>query len=714
MMNKKELIPKYYKFTHYFRYCNYPHYFILNKYIPNDELLELANADDEDLEENSFLELNFDIEEYERDLDLIVKTYIVQDKVNEYLQLNTFEEKINYVIKLNSTQNLNFKKSLSEEELKKYAAIFENFNEILLKVDGIKLYSDQATEFLQSYMCQTYNLNISEIKIISSKLSIEDKAHETNLAIKDGYRLIINPVFMWKDIVASPYFYMPNDKVLGNLGYSGKTSSSKLLRAWFDYSILAKLGYDVFDYKLCLMKKSGVFDSFAFRKWTDAEKLEAYIEEMQKWRKGKNNFTISEISAVSKTSRNVQTTDLSNTTKIINFLTTGYGELKKISIDEFKDYVNDIESKITAWELPETIDESPLFYLTYKYEDINNVHKQIIEKYHPDAILGSKEYQDSTFGVFGKLKKEVRSPSVVEKDAINFYKNDALISINNVDPMFAKITDTNKRYYERFMDLEHQYFVWFDFEGVTNTIPIIDFHIPWTQLIAQTSIIKTIWNKDIKNYEQIYSQNHVYDPCSYGLDTFIKIVNDLYDENADAYVVFNAGYEHSRLNEIKRYLECYFIAGQISEEKKQEVYFKIDFILSKILDLERFIKIGSLATYKKTMFTISYLKGKSSIKLVEKYITGHKEYDDLKHKIQPYANLAIKNGAMALDKAILRVQGKIGDAEWKKISESLKIYCHNDVMAMIMAAEAFWKIWNNHKYYDNQILEYLGFNKQTN
>jgi putative uncharacterized protein MYPU_4760 len=63
------------------------------------------------------------------------------------------------------------------------------------------------------------------------------------------------------------------------------------------------------------------------------------------------------------------------------------------------------------------------------------------------------------------------------------------------------------------------------------------------------------------------------------------------------------------------------------------------------------------------MFTISYLKGKSSIKLVEKYITGHKEYDDLKHKIQPYANLAIKNGAMALDKAILRVQGKIGDAE---------------------------------------------------
>gem|GEM_PF-6464579 len=61
--------------------------------------------------------------------------------------------------------------------------------------------------------------------------------------------------------------------------------------------------------------------------------------------------------------------------------------------------------------------------------------------------------------MFGKLKKEVRSPSLVEKDAINFYKNDALISINNVDPMFAKITDTNKRYYERFMDLEHQYFV---------------------------------------------------------------------------------------------------------------------------------------------------------------------------------------------------------------------------------------------------------------
>lgn len=143
---------------------------------------------------------------------------------------------------------------------------------------------------------------------------------------------------------------------------------------------------------------------------------------MQKWRKGKNNFTISEISAVSKTSRNVQTTDLSNTTKIINFLTTGYGELKKISIDEFKDYVNDIESKITAWELPETIDESPLFYLTYKYEDINNVHKQIIEKYHPDAILGSKEYQDSTFGVFGKLKKKCDLHHLLKKMQLIFIR----------------------------------------------------------------------------------------------------------------------------------------------------------------------------------------------------------------------------------------------------------------------------------------------------
>jgi len=37
--------------------------------------------------------------------------------------------------------------------------------------------------------------------------------------------------------------------------------------------------------------------------------------------------------------------------------------------------------------------------------------------------------------------------------------NVPIIIINNVDPMFAKITDTNKRYYERFMDLEHQYFV---------------------------------------------------------------------------------------------------------------------------------------------------------------------------------------------------------------------------------------------------------------
>ncbi|MHA0272859.1 hypothetical protein ACXYFN_02350 [Mycoplasma sp. 48589B] len=75
-----------------------------------------------------------------------------------------------------------------------------------------------------------------------------------------------------------------------------------------------------------------------------------------------------------------------------------------------------------------------------------------------------------------------------------------------------------------------------------------------------------------------------------------------------------------------------------------------------------------------------------SIKKIEKYIThlGLR----LKTLITPYADLEIQKGTMAMEKAMQRNAGIIGDNLWNEMTvPALKMYCENDVKAMIMVYE---------------------------
>ena len=52
--------------------------------------------------------------------------------------------------------------------------------------------------------------------------------------------------------------------------------------------------------------------------------------------------------------------------------------------------------------------------------------------------------------------------------------------------------------------------------------------------------------------------------------------------------------------------------------------------------------------------------------------------------IKPYKTLVVQNGLMAMNKAIQRYLGTIGDREWAALATDLRAYCENDVRAMIM------------------------------
>jgi len=164
----------------------------------------------------------------------------------------------------------------------------------------------------------------------------------------------------------------------------------------------------------------------------------------------------------------------------------------------------------------------------------------------------------------------------------------------------------------------------------------------------------------------------------------MKVINDLYDEKADYYVVYNDTYEASRIKEMQEILEYYKDDGFISQNEFDILKEKSQFILSKIIDIENlFFRPAMDCNIKSSIVNLGQIKNVYSIKKIELFVNENKL--NLKHKIFPYHELDVKNGGMALQIATLRALNKIRDNEWTVKEAQLKRYCHNDVLAMIMA-----------------------------
>ncbi|WP_228846819.1 UU173 family protein [Metamycoplasma hominis] len=207
---------------------------------------------------------------------------------------------------------------------------------------------------------------------------------------------------------------------------------------------------------------------------------------------------------------------------------------------------------------------------------------------------------------------------------------------------------------------------------------MINHSLAWNQLISQTSIIKT------QNGEIYSSNDFVYDPLNYNYKTIMKVINDLYDDKADYYVVYNDTYEASRIKEMQEILEYYKDDGFISQNEFDILKEKSQFILSKIIDIENlFFRPAMDCNIKSSIVNLGQIKNVYSIKKIELFVNENKL--NLKHKIFPYHELDVKNGGMALQIATLRALNKIRDNEWTVKEAQLKRYCHNDVLAMIMA-----------------------------
>lgn len=200
--------------------------------------------------------------------------------------------------------------------------------------------------------------------------------------------------------------------------------------------------------------------------------------------------------------------------------------------------------------------------------------------------------------------------------------------------------------------------VYFDFETISLAIRVIDHSLPFMQIVTQCSIIKDHGN----GFEK--EENLIVDPINIKTTFFKKIVDHLYEANADeySYVVYNASFEKGRLLEMKAIIN------------DDEYNHKIDKIVRNLYDLADFFNLS------KQNIVLKDLKGYYSIKAVLPLVP--QKFLDVT-KTKSYRTLNIRKGDQAQAHTSLRFFNKYDDLTWQIKVQELKDYCENDVRAMI-------------------------------
>jgi hypothetical protein len=167
--------------------------------------------------------------------------------------------------------------------------------------------------------------------------------------------------------------------------------------------------------------------------------------------------------------------------------------------------------------------------------------------------------------------------------------------------------------YSPFMQDEYQKYtinkkkVYFDFESINLATRVIDDTLPFMQTCNQVSVI---FDHGDKNLSQ--SNNVVIDPLTFTLDSYKEIIdailpfpNDLAKSKEYIYIVYNKGFECSRLKEMK----ALFYAS--NKSYAIEYGKKCDIINEKIVDLADLFDLR-----KDCGICIEKIKGFYSIKKV--------------------------------------------------------------------------------------------------
>lgn len=492
------------------------------------------------------------------------------------------------------------------------------------------------TSFLKKMQQQFLELEIVPQKDMQERAIITSQMMQNN-------RIIYNPTFIFKyqshDLIANPIVYDPQTKSVSFLKMSTNTKRRDIIKMFFDINVMKMLQIEVKNVYLYIIatKKylKGEVDFFPTT-FINNQKSGPHF-------KDKNTDNYYENAQLLKAG--ISNENSWNILKMIN------SEQNNLSFrfDNFENYLQQIIHARDYHEIMPLCEEDNQFM-----GDCNISWKTIVK------LKNDQWYHGYNGKIVTKLDiiKQIPLPQLAHEKMLlqMIIKNPQKILVNK-----AKVLKIIK-------DINNARAIWFDFEAFSLPIAPLNNFLPFSQVVSQVSIIKT--NKMVEDH----AINIVIDPQTINYDDFANIINAIYDSQAQYYIVYNATYEHSRLNDfITKMRETNYATTDF-------LSLKVDEIIKKTIDLATLFSTSSSKHVPPILITD--LKGLYSIKKLEQFITQF--YPNFFYKIKKYENLAISNGLYAMQITNNRALNIIGDNEWKQKVLQLGEYCENDVRAMIM------------------------------
>ncbi len=494
------------------------------------------------------------------------------------------------------------------------------------------------TKFLNKMHQKFQNLKIIPQGEWESKAQITKQHLEQN-----NLNVIYNPTFVYEyqnfAVLANPSVYDPATGSVYFLKMSTNTKRGDMIKLFFDIEVMKKLHIDI-------------------------KHVYLYIIATKKYKKGEVDFFATEYLNNQKNGPSYKNKDESN--YYIN------AQILKAGINNNNGY-----------HILTTINNKQITS-NFQFHDLDNYLQEILYAKDVDELQPICE-QDNQFlddcYVPWKTIVNIKNDHIYHDfNGKIIKKQDIIDQIPITDliqdrPLLQKIINhknqiivNEQKIKQICKNIDQSFVVWYDFEAFSLPIAPMDNFLPFHQVVSQVSIIKTI-----KMVEQSVV-NIVLDPQIINYKDFEYIVNSIYDQKADYYIVYNASYEHSRLNDIVQKMH------EISYKNVESVAFKVRVIIKNTIDLADLFMVNSSS--KIPPLLITDLKGMYSIKQLEKYITSRKK--NFHYQIKKYEDLTINNGLYAMETTNNRALNIIGDKEWKNKVKQLAEYCENDVRAMIM------------------------------
>ncbi|CAT04991.1 Domain of uncharacterised function(DUF2779) [Mesomycoplasma conjunctivae] len=568
-----------------------------------------------------------------------------------------------------------------------HANIFQKFNNAFL-------------DFIKN---KYQNLNICIVK----DNVIDKSIKQTQEFIKNGHcDIILWPTFLFEDAIAKPDFYFIKNKEIGHFKVSTSSKIKDFLRSNWDFWITTyALREQTNDFNP--IEQVSIFlikdEQFAKAKTIDFEHL----------------YNISKTKTTKQISAKEKTFDKTIVAKIAKQYGMTFEEFNTPNCVEKNSIYNSVIKNVIEKQacLKGKSDNGiPLIPIKKALIDIrlakdikeldlpNDLDNGSFEKnkFFKEIVLLKQPKLANFSGNFlttSKILQALQEPEIItnwdnQSFWFKFLQQENKIIINkekNLRDFLDKMNGDKK-------------IVWFDFEAFSLPYPAIDYTSPYQQLVFQVSIITTLNGEIIE--QDFDKTNLVFDPINYNWKNCFQIIDSIYSEDADWYIVFNKSYEESKLKEmlkiIEKTIKADFNPDGLEINNKIKAYQdKVNKIISKIIDLKD--------PFANAMVILSDLKAFYSIKKIEYFITKYNY--QLKRLITPYKSLAVQNGLQAMKYGIDRYLNFIGDNEWIMRKKELQIYCQNDVIAMIMVWDFLNFILDNLGKLSNiQVIETKNFN----